>query len=331
MAARALGQLRDPRAIPALVATVGASSHGLVLFEENRRALCRIGSSAGEPLVKEAKRRTRRGLPVQSSEAALRVLGDLGIPSVADALFQLSGPQDPATFQLAAAETLLRLGQDDALKNVLSVLKSRKNSITARRRAADILGWYGRANSLDGVVESSCATATPAQEVICWGVALAYCRLAGRAGTAKIDKLIAKRKNKATKHDLHMYRQRFVVVETCDIDVECLKKHLDSKSWRVQERAAIELSRTGDPANALPLAEHLENAHPQVQHAILVGLERLALSGEIPLAALKLLERYDHQKAGGSATPDTLSRGVCLGQRLMRNLKDKKRQSGVKR
>jgi HEAT repeat protein len=258
-------------------------------------------------------------------------LGDLGIPSVADTLLGLSGPQDPATFQLAAAETLLRLGQDDALKSVLSVLKNRKNSITTRRRAADILGWYGRADSLDGVFESTCATATPAQEVICWGVALAYCRLAGRAGTAKIDKLIAKRKNKTTKHDLQMYRQRLVVMETCGMDVECFIKQLDAKSWRIQERAAIELSRTGDPANTLPLAEHLEKAHPQVQRAILIGLERLTLSGKIPPAALKFLERYDQQRAGGSATPDALSRGVCLGQRLMRNLKDKKRQPGEKR
>lgn len=331
MAARTLGRLKDQRAVPSLVATLDASSHGLLLFEENRRALCRIGPSAVETLVKEAGRRTRRGLPLKSSEAALRVLGDLGVPSVADALFQSSGPKDPATFQLAAAEALLRLGQQDALKSVLSILKNRNNSITARRRAADILGWYGRADSLDGILESTCASTTPAQEVICWGVALATCRLAGRTGIARIDKLIASRKSKATKHDLQMYRQRLVVMETCDVDVECLKKHLNAQSWRVQERAAIELGRTGDPANALSLAEHLEKAHPQVQHAILVGLERLALSGKIPPAALEHLERYDHQKAGGSATPDALSRGVCLGQRLTRNLKGKTRRSGEKR
>jgi hypothetical protein len=38
MAGRALGNLADPRAVPALVETLGTSSHGLLLFEENRRA-----------------------------------------------------------------------------------------------------------------------------------------------------------------------------------------------------------------------------------------------------------------------------------------------------
>ena len=137
------------RAIAPLVQTLGAQSHGLLLFEENRRALCRIGPAAAEPLALATEGRQRGGLPRQSAAAALRVLGDLGGPALATSrLLRLLKPDDPDELRLALAEALLRRGAAAEGAKLLQALLAREESAAHRassgRRAPRLAGRRGR-------------------------------------------------------------------------------------------------------------------------------------------------------------------------------------------
>jgi HEAT repeat protein len=320
------------------VETLGTSSHGLLLFEENRRALCRIGSAGAKPLIAAAGRRDPRGQPVSDASPAVRVLGDLGDPSTIDQLAGMLTPTAPESYRVALAETLLHLGQQQGEKALIEILVDKGSAITARRRAAEVLGWLGDPAALGGKIESICRGDKVTEEVLCMSVALAHSRLSGPEGLPALDRLLrSRRDNRAMASNLQTYRVRLETVQSCGDDLPCLQKVLSSREndWRRRERAALELGRRGQANDALLLARQLQGSHPQVKQAILVALERLLLrqmldAGQIARVAAAL-DRFLREsndtdssketdtKKGDSTTPVAItSQLLCLGQRFKR-------------
>jgi hypothetical protein len=337
LAASALGRLRDRRAIRPLIAALSSQSHGLLLHEECRQALCRIGPVAVSELLVAAARR-EHGLPVANATAAARVLGDLGDRELAVKLEALAGRKDPAEHQLAVAEARLRLGDRGGEAALREVLESAA-PFTARRSAADLLGWYGARDGVAELVKTQCLDkltkrSDPAQKVLCWSLALAHARLATGGGLAQLGTLLAA-SDAQTRHYLQTYRPRLELASRCADDPTCYRKELRTATdWRARERAALELGRIAarDPAARDELAGAFLDAHPQVQEAILIALE--GVSSGLDAAAARALARRltpppaprsgagkDHPaeaRAAASSSPSTRSRALCLLERLNR-------------
>lgn len=338
MAAHALGVLRDPRAVDPLIASLGATSHGLLLYEESRRALCRIGAPAIKGLLRTAGRRDAKHRPAAIAPAAVAVLGDLGRRDLAPAITALARPDDPPELQLALARTLLRLGQRDAQQSVLRLLQDRKASITHRRQAADILGWYGSEDVLAPLLPTLCApgprggaSLDSAGQLLCFSAVLANGRTQLSADGAPELQTLLDPMGEAGRQRLAASRVRIDMVQSCAAHGEapalrdCLLHQLSTATnWRVQERAALRLRRLAPTLGmdlALPLARRLPTVHPQVQQAILVSLEQLQLRPEDLGAVHKALQTLidgSGKEAGphGATSPGIIGRATCLDERL---------------
>ncbi len=329
MAARALGKLGDPAAIPGLVRSLGATRHGLLLFEESRRALCRIGPPALLELKRVAALRDRRGLPGDNAAGALRLLGDLGDPGVLPDLKAWSRGKADDRYRLVLGETLFRLRSSAGKEEMAQVLDQVGAPLTARGEAARLLGLYGAPGDLGQRPETACKDQGPASGVLCWRLALAHTRLCGPGGAERLDRLIAARQDTITAQYLTRYRPRLKVPDSCKGDRGCVTKHLTAQDWRVRERAVLELGRGAGlaVAEAGKLAARYVGEHDQVRQAILLSLERLELSsaeaGEL-LKALPTKEKKSGVKsraavaAAGEASPALQSRLLCLRERLGR-------------
>lgn len=334
LAARALGRMGDRRAVKPLVDSLGATAHGLLLFEESRRALCRIGPPALDGLLSAAAKRDRRGQPERNAAAAARVIADIGLPRTTAKLAGLVKPRDPAALVLAVAEALLRLGDRGGEALLLDLVKDPRAGATSRRHAAALLGWYGSAEALVPLLRPSCEKPDgPAGQLVCWGVALAVSRVAGARGVEVLDKLLTSMQDKATRRNLEEYRARFELMQTCDQSLDCYREQLaTAKSWRQRERAALALGRSGDIKVASALARALPEAHPQVKRAILVALEQLAVQGRLEDVRAALVRTFEQQgkdsDPNGATPPSTISRVLCLAERLGRQAHERADKGG---
>lgn len=315
MAAAALGRLGDPRAIAPLVASLGATSHGLMLFEVSRRSLCRIGAAAVPALQAAARKRTRRKAPAPGAIGAIRLLGDLGAPAALRPVLDALGPGDPDDFRLAAARSALRLGLGEGEKLIGELLKRADTPFHSRREAAELSGWYGLPLPDARLLETACNQTSVSQDVLCWSLALSRFRTVGPDAAAGLDRLLAARTDPATRHYLRSYRARLAAVNSCE-DSGCLVKMLNAGDWRIQERAALELGRTRPPGAGAALAGRLRPGHPQVRRAILIGLERLPLGRRQRGRVAALLKQFGQSKEAEASTPGVVSRVLCLKQRL---------------
>jgi HEAT repeat protein len=343
LAARALGRLGDPRAIKPLVRSLSTASHGLLLYEESRRALCRIGPAASAELLAAAAGRHDRRDPLHAdAAAALHLLGDLGERPVVARLAALARQKDPAELKLALAETRLRLGDAGGEQTLIDLVDG-DGSLTSRRAAAELLGWYGSRDGCGDRLRAACAgkaRADAAGRVLCWSVALSFARVAGPGAIADFDALHAMKIDAATRHYLATYRPRLEIVTSCADDLACHRRAaLDAKrDWRSRERAALEVGRLahagGGTVIALELGGALATAHPQLRTAILVALERLGGSLDArtavrlaalldaaaapPARATAAAAPATPPEADGAAPPAVTSRTLCLAERLRR-------------
>jgi hypothetical protein len=336
LAARAIGELGGRRAIRPLVRSLSTARHGLLLFEESRQALCQIGPGALPELLAAASRRDRRGQPAENAAAALRVLADIAEPGTVPQLAELARPKDPLEYRLAAAEALIRSRATEGEQALMLILRDRQAALTARRRAADLLGWYGSHASASAVLEADCQGSGMAQNVLCWNGALAFSRLADHDGGQALDELAQARRDPATARNIEEYRSRLKAA-ACRDDRACLRTALRTSSdWRQRERAALELGRiaaatTNDAERAevaVLLASAFALSHPQVQEAILVALERV---GPISGVAAEVAARLRGNSVAGASAKDELktppaisSRALCASQSWYRRSRERR-------
>ena len=322
LAARSLGQLRAKRAAPHLVQALGATAHGLLLLEASRRALCRIGPGATKALLLVAT-----GPDRSRATQAMAVLGDLGDASMVPRLVQAVDPTKNKNPELvlAWAETLLRLGHGAVRDDLVALVKSSEASLTTRRRAAELLGWYG-GPALEKLLEPTCNQQGHAGAVLCWAAALALTRQGSPQDLQLLDK-VAKAADETTRRYLKRYRPRLVLMQRCQARSACHKAELASKDWRVRERAVLFLSRlvASQPGVAATLARlYSAEEHAQVRQAILLGLERSADRAILPPALAKTLTASPpkrKRKAAEAPAAAQRSRMICLGEKLKRNRK----------
>ena len=340
LAARALGKLGAHAAAPQLVASLGATAHGLLLREESRRALCRLGPGASRALLD-----TATGTDGRAAVEAMRVLGDLGLQEVVPRLKTITPAAHDAhsALALARAETLLRLGFGEVAEDLLKLAGSREASLSARRRAVELLGWYG-GPSVAPLMTAACGEGaqvgggeqkksetqqggTPRGGVLCWTLALALTRSGGARELKLLDR-VAARADEVTRHYLRRYRPRLAMVASCDsggaaaVDTACRRSRLTVADWRVRERAVLDLWRAGKPGWPALVAKGFAREHLQVQQAILVSLERVAtlprgLAGKLAMrpASGTATRAESGEDAADSATR---SRMICLKERLRR-------------
>jgi HEAT repeat protein len=323
MAASALGELGGTKAIRPLVRSLSSSQHGLLLFEESRQALCRIGPATLPELLAAASRRDARGQPAENAGAALRVLADIAEPGTVPQLAGMARDKDALEYRLAVAEAQIRSRSVEGEKTLLGVLRDKDAALTGRRRAAELLGWYGSRATASALLAAACEGTGAAQAVLCWSGALAFTRVAGHEGLDTLDALARNRKDAATRRYLNEYRPRLELLRRCAGVAECLTTALQtSADWREQERAALELGRTAstasgdtDRADRAPvLARAFGVAHPQVQEAILVALERL---GPTTGRAGEVADKLRSVSSGASTVrppPAIASRALCASQ-----------------
>lgn len=317
LAARTLGQLGDPAAAPALAKALGATQHGLLLFEESRRALCRLGAPAASEMLRAAKQRDRRGRPSGHAAAALGLLADLGRRDFVSTIQALPTDGAGEAYQLALVEALLRLGDDSALTRLVPVIDDEAAPLTARRRAAELFGLYGQdALALVPSLETICARSDGSSGVLCWSLALAFTRLSDASGASVLDRLATLRRDRETPGYLTRYRQRLLPALACLGKADCLARHLSAPDWRVRERAVQELGRLGQIQDAPSLAGRLLGEHPQVQRAILTVLERMTLDAGAAARVFRALPDDAALRGKPAPVPDLRSRTFCLRQRL---------------
>ncbi len=329
MAARALGKLGDLSAVPSLVRSLGQTSHGLLLLEESRRAICRIGGEATVEVLRAALARDRLGAPGKNARGALLLLGDLGARDALPRLAALDRSKLDADTRVSLGRAMLRLGDLRGKQALQEVIDLASAPLTARGDAARLLGLYGGAGDLGERLERECgAQGGPEAQVLCWRLALAHTRTDGPDGGARLDALLAATSDETTTQYVARYRRRLKVPEQCKGARACLLGLMGDQEWRVRERAALDLGRMErDAATVKALASRLEGEHDQVKLALLIGLERLAKVGgadeELKAALPGLKPLVDAGKAAGEATgmapsPALRSRLLCLRERLGR-------------
>lgn len=323
LAARALGELRDPKAAPHLVRSLGATAHGLLLLEESRRALCRLGGAARKALLEAAT--TKAG---QRAAQAMAVLGDLGDTTVVKELAAMEPQKLDAEVRLARAETLLRLGHKQAGGDLLKLVGAESTTcqpadaapLTTRRQAAALLGWYG-VRGLKGLLECACSSKGNISAVLCWDVALAVARQ-GEAGDLAFLDAAARSSDEITQRYLKRYRARLTLMERCKAKASCLEAALSSKDWRERERAALMMAGKSGSATAARLAKlYAKEEHAQVRQAMLVALEQLVRGTVLPASVAEMLVKRRRKRKPGAGEPPTAalrSRVVCLAERLKR-------------
>ena len=343
MAARALGTLGDVAAAPALVRALAANRHGLLLFEESRRAFCALGPSTAHELRRAAATRDRRGLPGVAATRALTVLGDLGLTGEVAALEKLrpakGNRSTTDSYELALAESLLRLGSREGAGLLKALLDEPGATITSRGEAARLLGLYGAAEDLGERPLLACGGKPEAGgALLCWRLALAYTRLGkpeADGGKSLLDQVATDKLDPVTRSYFKRYRVRLTVPSKCNKQPSrvCLEKHLAAPDWRVRERAALDLGRGGEASVAKTLAARYSGEHDQVKQAILIGLEQAPLQGAEAGAVLKALPRPKRSALAKTATaregeteepPGLGSRLFCLRARLSRASEVKK-------
>ncbi len=328
-AARALGTLRAKAAAGPLVRLLGGTAHRLLVYQPSRRALCAIGPAVLPALWARVDRGARGDR--QLAVAARRVVGDLA-PGPRKASGEIPAA-DPPALRLAAAEAWLRAGPSPAAEKVLlAAVADAQLPARRRRRAADLLGWYGGSGAAAGLLELDPPQAgTPLH----WAVARAYARTGREAGEA-LTRLVFGRPqaepgsalaDRAAKHHLATYRPRLALVARCGARPSCYLDELGNsvatsrattsrpagaagergaRDWRAGERAALELGRLlADPANedqasvaagrvAGVLAAQLADSHPDLTLAALISLERLASARKLDAGlALRLARKID--------------------------------------
>jgi HEAT repeat protein len=270
-----------------------------------------------EPLVVAAGRRDGRSRPEQPAAGAAAVLGDIAQPAVAERLTGLLQPSDPAPYRLAVARALTRLGHERGPELLDEMVSEPELPITERRRALELLGWYGDRDSAMRHLDELCdAAGSAAMTMLCLGATLAVARRGPATASVRLDKLLDSSSEEVTRRYIDIYRRRLDVVRACRGKRECLVEQLEAKDWRARERAVLELGEVAEAGIAVTLAQRLKGAHPEVIRAILVSLERRELTDDERTKVAPLLRRFADAEGNRRPAADLLSWSACLAERL---------------
>lgn len=300
LAAQALGDVPDPKAVPALVRGLFMTGRGGAadIYQPCRTALITIGDPAVDKVVETLQRKNTEveedakkyefipGIVVQKTSS---ILGDLRARRAVPALLEELKKPDEG---LAAGEgkgvsghqsiilALGQIGDPSAVKPLAAIAADAKKPQKYRVAAGEALNILGDQSALPALAAIAKTKwlkghdiDTDAAQLAASGIT-SYSRLAGPKapllGLPKIDPELAEMVDVAKAGD-----DRIALAKECGEDVACYGKALKDPNAARVEKAAYSLSRLGKAA--LPqLLKHLGNKDQGVRLTVLFGIGRIA-------------------------------------------------------
>jgi HEAT repeat protein len=307
----ALGNLKAPEAIPALLKGLVIESTNASFFVEASFALLQLrpASAAGvagilagtdKPFIQWAADHKRS--PAGYLAKGALALGDIADPATVPALVKTLQWKDAdrnyvwedlvhthvaeALGRMHAKEAvapmgaqfggivdanmreryglaLALLGDKSVLPKVEAAIKDKKSPITSRAESVRTLGLLGDARNKPAI--DAARKSDPPETLLKQCLAEAGDEAQTKDSCQKVTKDWAAALDEET--------ARLAAGQECHDDAGCWAKKLTDASWRIRERAAFELGRSGTPASVQALLTATKDATNKVRRAVYFGLE----------------------------------------------------------
>lgn len=327
-AIQALGEIGDPRSVPALVKMMFKERRGISFYMEASYALYQIGGPAAEALLPVIKGEDKQILswaeenniikPALFAKAA-QVLGDLHEARAEKALLQQlafdSDYLDVKLFvRMRMADALGRLRSRDAAKVLAGMLGEEESgarqeyiralvriggreAIAPLTKSAAVGSWDAREPSMIGLAMLGDERELPAFEKLAKeeeGLTQAECKdNPDYQGCDKPAELVKKHLAAIEQH-----RKRLSAAQECKADASCWSKKLDDPEPGVRERAAFEIGRSGNAALVEALTARLTEKSLEARLAIILATHWLVRdSKDAARRAQAAVEKLDKQIA----------------------------------
>ncbi|RYZ37459.1 MAG: HEAT repeat domain-containing protein [Myxococcaceae bacterium] len=315
-AIEALGQIGDPRAIPALLRTLTKERRGVSFYVESSFALYQLGAPAADALLPALEGKDAELLswakaqgvnPASYPMKVAQVLGDLKdkravAPLVKQLAFKHTDPQIQALVRMQAADSLGRMRAPEAVQplsalvsepdptvrdvyvRALSLVGSR-DALPALEKAAGSQDWYAREVALKGIALLGDAREQPMLAKLAAGESArtaADCKVTGEEGCEDAAALGKKRADQVLG-----YGAVLEAAQACTGNAGCWSQRLPKADSVMLERAALELGRSGAADQGPALATRLTEKNTEARATVIQAVDWLT---DEPAAAKKLRE-----------------------------------------
>lgn len=329
----ALGRIGDQRAGPGVLRMLFRERARVSFFPEAAFAAYQIGSPLISPLVSVLKGQDqdlnawakKNGvLPGALRAKSAQLLGDMGDSRVVPALIENLAYKDPRPevqllVRVCAAGALGRLRAQEAVQPIGRLLQEEKDDSDARDQYSGALVFIGSPAGLAPLR----ATAAKGEWEMRGGILASLSRL----GAQEDRELLTRAASEIPAHAAEVARMldRITVAGECGTELKCWTARLsDSRGW-VRDRAALEVGRRGEPAQAeaLAIAASLpvnnDDELAARSYAIL-ALGWITKHGDVGgLAVAERLEALVEREKGRSLTAAVNEEAMRLAMRLRRN------------
>ncbi|MBI3181423.1 MAG: HEAT repeat domain-containing protein [Myxococcales bacterium] len=330
-AVQALGEIGDPKAVPALVKMMFKERRGISFYMESSFALYQIGQPSADALLPVIKGEDKElfGWAKENNiiEPALfaksaQVLGDLHEARAEKSLLQRLGFDseylDIKLFvRMRMADALGRMRSKEAAKALAGMLE--EEEATARLEYIRALTRIGGREAVPALLKSAAKGSWDAREPSIIGVAM----LGDEREIAAFDKLIKEEEaltaaeckenpdyqgcdkpaELAKKHieAIEGHKKRLSAAQACK-DSACWAKKLDDPEAGVRERAAFEVGRSGNAELVEALTSRLAEKNLDTRLAIIQATDWLVHdskdAGKRAQAAVSKLDEQIAQEKG---------------------------------
>jgi HEAT repeat protein len=299
-AALGLAELRDPQSIPALIKGLFMTGRGTQIFQECRLALVRIGDPAVDPLIELLNEKNAeitemaRKLDFDTTSPgivpfkAAYLLGDLRAARAVPALAaRLKVPAKSGEHK-AILIGLGFIGNPQAVKVLLTVLKDKKAKATDRQAAEDGIYLSGDKRAVPILLDTAkngyvVVDGYKASDLRA-NAAIDLARIAGKETYDAFAALVEQETDSGAKGIFDEALLRMEVAKECDKDIKCYEKILTTDElWPRAEKAAFAIGFSGDAEKGIPIllsalkpVASLPQLFYPVHQAILQSLIKLA-------------------------------------------------------
>ena len=325
-AIQALGNIGDPKAVPALVKMMFKERRGVSFYVESSFALYQIGPASVAALIpvvsgedKEFMKWTKENGVIEPAvfAKAAQVLSDLHAhaqPAEAALIKQLSydiGYQEELLVRMKAADALGRMRSKAAVP-VLSKMLDEKEA-TVRAEYIRALVRIGDAAAIPALVKAAQKDSWDAREPAIIGIAMlggekelpileklasseaathaAYCKTDQEDERCKDVAASAKKQAEA----IQGFALRAKAAVECKSEHACWSKKLDDPDPGVRERAAFELGRSGDAQFTALLVKRLADQNLDARYAAITAADWLTDNADAFKTAKSALAQIEKQ------------------------------------
>jgi HEAT repeat protein len=325
-AIQALGNIGDPKAVPALVKMMFKERRGVSFYVESSFALYQIGPASVAALIPVVSGEDKAFMawtkengviePAVFAKAA-QVLSDLHAhakPAEPALIKQLSydiGYQEELLVRMKAADALGRM-RSQAAAPVLSKMLNEKEAtvraeyiralvrigdpaaIPALVKAAQADSWDAREPALEGIAMLGGEKDLPTLEKLATteeATHAAYCKSNADDERCKDVAASAKKQSEA----IQAYALRTKAAAECKSEHACWSKKLDDPDPGVRERAAFELGRSGDAQYTAVLVKRLSDQNLDARYAAITAADWLTDNAEAFKTAKASLAQIEKQ------------------------------------